>query len=149
LSTLTKILVVLQLVFSLIVSVVLIFGVGRLENYRANVDAAHMQTVAAQASLAKAQNDIAVANAQAADNNSRNANALDEMKKINNDQATKLAQTSSERGALEARNAQQQSSISQLTSSIDSQNKLIAAKDAEECRAQPREQRSIHLQPPR
>jgi hypothetical protein len=131
LSTLTKILVVLQLVFSLVVAVVLVFGTAHIENYRAEVDASHMQTVAAQASLAKSQNDVAVANAQVADVNSRMASATDELKKQNNDLATKLAQTSSERGALEARNSQQQSSISQLTSSIDSQNKLIAAKDAE------------------
>jgi hypothetical protein len=131
LSTLTKILVVLQLVFSLIVAVVIVFGVSRLENYRAQVDASHMQMVAAQASLAKSQNDVAVADAQVADANSRLASATDELKKQNNDLATKLAEVSSERGALEARNAQQQSSISQLTSSIDSQNKLIAAKDTE------------------
>lgn len=130
-STLTKILVVLQLVFSLILAVLIVFGVSRLENYRAEVDASHMQTVAAQASLAKAQNDVAVANAEVADATSRLTTSTDELKKQNNDLATKLAQVSSERGALEARNAQQQSSISQLTSSIDSQNKLIAAKDAE------------------
>jgi vacuolar-type H+-ATPase subunit I/STV1 len=131
LSTLTKILVVLQLVFSLVVAVVLVFGTAHLENYRAEVDAAHMQTVAAQASLAKSQNDVAVANAQVADANSRLTSATDELKKQNNDLATKLAQVSSERGALEARNAQQQSSISQLTSSLDSDAKLIAAKDTE------------------
>ncbi len=130
-STLTKILVVLQLVFSLTVSVLLVFGVSRLENYRAEVDASHTQTVAAQAALAKSQNDVAVANAQVADANSRLTSATDELKKQNNDLNTKLAEVSSAKGALEARNAQQQSSISQLTSSIESQNKLIAAKDQE------------------
>jgi uncharacterized phage infection (PIP) family protein YhgE len=131
LSSLTKIFIVLALVFSLVVSVMVVYGFAHLEPYRAEVDAAHMQTVAAQALLAKSQNDVAVANAQVADANNRMASATDELKKQNNDLATKLAQVSSERGALEARNAQQQSSISQLTSSIDSQNKLIAAKDTE------------------
>ncbi len=130
-SSLTKIFVVLQLVFSLVVAVLIVFGVSRLQNYRLEVDSSHTQAVAAQAALAKSQNDVAVANAQVADANSRLTSATDELKKQNNDLATKLAQVSSERGALEARNAQQQSSISQLTSSIDSQNKLIAAKDTE------------------
>ena len=136
-STLTKILVVLQLVFSLVIAVVLVFGTGHLENYRNEVDASHTQAVAAQALLAKSQNDVAVANAQVADVNSRMAAATDELKKQNNDLATKLAQTSSERGALEAQNAQELSSISQLSSSNDSQNKLIAAKDTELAQLRP------------
>jgi len=137
LSSLTKIFIVLSTVFAVALSVLMIYGASHLQNYRAEVDAAHAQTVAAQALLAKAQNDVAVANAQVQDAGNRLASATDALKKENNSLSTDLAKERSERGALEARNAQQQSSIAQLTSSIDSENKLIAAKDAELAQLRP------------
>jgi len=131
LSTLTKIFIVLQLVVSLIISVVLVFGVGRIQNYKADVDAANTQRVAAQASYQKAQNDILVAQAQVADATAKATAQVNDLARANNDLTTKNAELASQIGALQARNAQQQNSISQLTSSIDSQNSLLAAKDKE------------------
>jgi len=131
LSTLTKIFIVLQLICSVAVSVILVFGVSRLQNYRQDVDAANARAVAAQASYQKGQNDIQLAQAQAAEASQKMTAQLNDLSKSNNDLTTKNGQLSSQIGALEARNAQQQNSISQLTSSIDSQNSLLAAKDKE------------------
>ncbi|MGN6368429.1 MAG: hypothetical protein ACTHN5_09230 [Phycisphaerae bacterium] len=130
-STLTKIFIFLQLICSIAVAVVLVFGLSRIQNYRADVDAAEARAVAAQASYQKSQNDIAVAQAQAADAIAKATGQVNDLARANNDLTTKNAQLASQIGALEARNAQQQNSISQLTSSIDSQNSLLAAKDKE------------------
>jgi hypothetical protein len=131
LSTLTKIFIVLQLICAVAVSVILVFGVSRLQNYRQDVDAANSRAVAAQAAYQKGQNDIQLAQAQSAEASQKMTAQLNDLSKSNNDLTTKNAQLSSQIGALEARNAQQQNSISQLTSSIDSQNSLLAAKDKE------------------
>jgi vacuolar-type H+-ATPase subunit I/STV1 len=131
LSTLTKIFIFLQLICSIAVAVVLVFGLSRLQNYRADVDSAEARAVAAQAAYQKSQNDIAVAQAQAADAIAKATGQVNDLSRANNDLTTKNAQLQSQIGALEARNAQQQNSISQLTSSIDSQNSLLAAKDKE------------------
>jgi septal ring factor EnvC (AmiA/AmiB activator) len=131
LSTLTKIFIFLQLICSIAVAVVLVFGLSHLQNYRADVESADQRALAAQASYQKSQNDIAIAQAQAADAIAKATGQVNELARANNDLTTKNAQLASQIGALEARNAQQQNSIGQLTSSIDSQNSLLAAKDKE------------------
>ena len=130
-STLTKIFIFLQLICSIAVAVVIVFGISHLKNYRDDVESSESRAVAAQASYQKSQNDIAVAQAQAADAIAKATGQVNELARGNNDLTTKNAQLASQIGALEARNAQQQNSISQLTSSIDSQNSLLAAKDKE------------------
>jgi hypothetical protein len=61
LSGLTKVFIVLQLVFSLVVSVLLVLMVAKLEPYKAQVDAAHTGRIAAQAQLAAIQQQLTAA----------------------------------------------------------------------------------------
>lgn len=62
-SGLTKIFIVLQLVFSLVVSVLLVLMVAKLEPYKAQVDAAHTGRIAAQTQLAAIQQQLSASEA--------------------------------------------------------------------------------------
>jgi hypothetical protein len=73
LSGLTKIFIVLQLVFSVAISVLLVLMVSHQENYKGMVDSATSSSVALRATVAHDQETISALNASLAARPSRNS----------------------------------------------------------------------------
>jgi len=130
-SGLTKMLIVLQLVFALVCSVLLVFGVSRLDNYKASVEAANAKYAGLAAAIAKEQANSAglgtqLANAQK-DATTANTRATSADAKLAQVQATSdaaMLETKAQFAAAEARNTE-------LTGGLAAANKSIQAKDDE------------------
>lgn len=125
-SGLTKIFIVLQLVFSVALSVLLVLMVSKQDNYKAQVDAARTASIAQTASLAAAQTNVEIANAAVADYEKRLADA----KQAAQETAGKLLATNASQQAqildLQAQIASASTNISALTATNALASKLVA-----------------------
>ena len=126
-SALTKILIVLQLVFSLVLSVVLVLMVSKMDPYKQRVDAAQTALFAATADKVRLEEAVAAANAAATAANDKatteaTARATERAKNASDATAADL-----NRMKLEAQVAGLQTQLASLTAS----NKTLADANAE------------------
>jgi len=129
LSGLTKIFIVLQLVFSLVVAVLLVLMVSKLEPYKSLVDQANAGRIGAQAALAAANEDIAAKNAQLTKLQSDMQNTLAESQRVSTDQLAKISGLTQDKQASDVKAAQAQTQLVSLTNAIATLKDLLAEKD--------------------
>jgi hypothetical protein len=129
LSGLTKVFIVLQLVFSLVVSVLLVLMVSKLEPYKSQLDSAHAGQIAAQALLAAEQNKSAAAQGAADQARRELTDAQSALQRTTTELNTRIASLTQTGQASEVKNAQAQTQITSLTNAIATLKDLLAEKD--------------------
>lgn len=128
-SGLTKVFIVLQLVFSLVVSVLLVLMVSRLEPYKSQLDSAHAGQIAAQALLAAEQNKSQAAQAAADEARRGLTEAQANLQRTTTELNTRIASLTQSGQASEVKNAQAQTQITSLTNAVATLKDLLAEKD--------------------
>jgi len=127
LSALTKILIVLQLVFSLVLSVVLVLMVSKMEPYKTKVDSANAGLFAAVAEKVKLQEELSAANAAA-------TAAADHATSEATGRASERARYASDSSAADLKRMNLESQVAQLQTQLaglTASNKSLADANAE------------------
>jgi len=131
LSTLTKVFVVLQLVVSLVVAALVVVAVGKLPNYKEQVQSANLGWAAAEAQV---NNLRAQLNAATTGNTEAIKDLQGKMSTLTASNQAKdatIAQLKIEKDAAEARATQSGNTVQVLTASVNSLKDQLAAKDGE------------------
>jgi chromosome segregation ATPase len=132
LSGLTKIFIVLQLVCSLVLSVLIVLLVSRQEPYKAQLEQANTGRIALQATIAHLQLEVADRDATLAKAQKDLADEIAKNQRGSADLSTRLAQAEqarltgeSERARLQQQNTSLANSIETLKNLISEQNKAL------------------------
>jgi chromosome segregation ATPase len=131
LSGLTKIFIVLQLVFSVAISVLLVLMVSHQENYKGMVDSATSSSVALRATVAHDQETISALNASLADKDRQNQSSQAQSQQQLADLTTKNASLQQQVASLTASNAQVQTNLASLTATVTTQQEIIKQQSSE------------------
>jgi hypothetical protein len=131
LSGLTKIFVVLQLVFSLILSVLLVFYVSKADPYKKVADDAVAGRTGLLATIAHLTQENEALNAAVADKENKLAQAVASGQRTANDLTAKLA-AAEQRGAVAATElAKASTQVTSQTAANELLSKLVSQKDAQ------------------
>ena len=128
-SGLTKIFIVLQLVFSLVVAVLLVLMVSKLEPYKSLVDQANAGKLGAMSALGAALEDNAAKDATLNKTRSDLQAALAESQRVGTENQAKIAGLTQSLQAAEVKASQAQTQLVSLTNAIATLKDLLAEKD--------------------
>jgi len=138
LSILTKVFIVLQTVFALVLAPLVIVFVGQQDNYKKDVEKANLAKVAAQVQVTKAGKDISALtesfNKLAADNNNQTAS----LKREVDDRDAKISGLEREKDSFALKASEADIALKQTISSVDALKSLLTSRDKEVSEIRPR-----------
>jgi len=138
LSILTKVFIVLQTVFALVLAPLVIVFVGQQDNYKKDVEKANLAKVAAQVQVTKAGKDISALtesfNKLAADNNNQTAS----LKREVDDRDAKISGLEREKDSFALKASEADIALKQTISRVDALNSLLTSRDKEVSEIRPR-----------
>ncbi|HVT81371.1 MAG TPA: hypothetical protein VHM90_12015 [Phycisphaerae bacterium] len=114
-SALTKILIVLQLVFALVCSVLLVLMVSKQENYKKLADDANTRAIASSASLVDAQQQIAAKDQQLAASKAEMSKAISQATQSEAGRTNALAEAQARELNLKSQLSTANATVAQLT----------------------------------
>ncbi|MEI7765894.1 MAG: hypothetical protein WCJ97_00495 [Phycisphaerae bacterium] len=137
-SILTKVFIVLQTVFALVLAPLVIVFVGQQDNYKKDVEKANLAKVAAQVQVTKAGKDISALtesfNKLAADNNNQTAS----LKREVDDRDAKISGLEREKDSFALKASEADIALKQTISSVDALKSLLTSRDKEVSEIRPR-----------
>jgi hypothetical protein len=138
LSILTKVFIVLQTVFALVLAPLVIVFVGQQDNYKKDLSSANLAKVAAQVQVTKAGKDISALtesfNKLAADNNNQTAS----LKREVDDRDAKISGLEREKDSFALKASEADIALKQTISSVDALKTLLTSRDKEVSEIRPR-----------